>query len=76
MLLVGTIENNVLTGIWQFTEETWASIGPIFQAAFPQWEYVMMTDLPEGAWIGWYRVDGVWYDPDPPSRAAERLAAK
>jgi len=49
---------------------------PIINQFWPEYEWIVEWDLPEGAWIGWYRVDGVWIDNDPPVEILRNGAAQ
>ena len=71
---VAAIENNTIVNM--VVVSSWEEWRDFLQSVFPQYEWIPETDLPEGAWIGWYRVDGVWIDPDPPQAAARLEASK
>lgn len=70
---VAGVQNNVITNM--VTVPDWAVWEPIINQFWPEYEWIVEWDLPPDAWIGWYRVDGVWIDDNPP-QTSERIAAK
>lgn len=71
---VAGVQNDVITNM--VTVPNWETWGPILGSILPQYEWIPLSELPEGAWIGWYRVDGVWIDNDPPIEILRTGAAQ
>lgn len=72
MQKIAIIRNDTIINVTQ--AEDLEEVRWILEMIWPDGEFVYLDSLPEGAWIGWYRVDGVWIDNDPPT-TSERIAA-